>query len=346
MLVKNYSQILKGTYSLIDLRSNKEYIKGSLPHSVNIPILDDSEREKVGIEYVKFGKKAAINMGENLVSESKKEKRVDLWINHLKEFPNSIFYCMRGGLRSQIAQSWLKEKGVEIPIVIGGYKKLRSECINIHNSIKKLNQNWIIIGGKTGSGKTNLIEKISNSIDLEKIANHRGSAFGAKNSFQPTTINFENNLAIELLKKDNKEYLVMEDESRSIGKRIIPEIWYQKMKESEVYILKTSLEERIFNIRKEYIENIIQRNITKEILKNSILDSLTKIKKKLGGANFNEIANIIYKSFLNDNLDNHNQWIEKLLTLYYDPMYDYQLLKKKDRVTFSGNFIEIKSKLN
>ena len=345
MIVKNYYQILKSNHSLIDLRSQSEFEKGSFPNAINIPILNDDEREKVGIEFNNFGKNSALDLGKKLVNNSKKKKRVNLWLNHLNKFPKTNLLCMRGGLRSHIAQEWLRENGKEVPLVLGGYKKLRNHCIKILDRIEEIDQNWIIIGGRTGSGKTKLIKKISNSIDLENIANHKGSAFGSNTTLQPSTINFENKLAVEFLQKKLNKFLILEDESRSIGKRIIPEKWYQKMRKSQVYILETTFEDRVLNIRKEYVDEKIQSNVTKELLKNSIINSLYNIKKKLGGVNFQKISNMILKSFSQSNMNNHNEWIGSLLKLYYDPMYDYQLLRKKERISFAGNFDEIKSKL-
>ena len=346
MIVNNYYHILKSNHSLIDLRSQFEFEKGSFPNAVNIPILNDYEREKVGKEFNNFGKNSAINLGKKLVSDSKKNKRINMWLDHLTEFPESILFCMRGGLRSQIAQEWLKENGRDVPLIFGGYKKLRNYCMLTLDTIEQKKQKWIIIGGRTGSGKTKLIKKISSSIDLENIANHKGSAFGSNITSQPSTINFENRLAIEFLNKESNEFLILEDESRSIGKRTIPEKWYQKMKNSQVYMLDTTFDDRVLNIRKEYVDEKIESNFSKELLRDSILTSLFKIKKKLGAVNFNEISNIILKAFSQDNIDQHDEWIKSLLNLYYDPMYDYQLLKKKERITFSGNFNEIKSKLD
>ena len=102
-------------------------------------------------------------------------------------------------MRSKIASKWLRDIGLNIPVINGGYKALRQTCLNIIESVKNDNKRWIIIGGRTGSGKTTLISSIYNSVDLEQLANHRGSAFGQKQDPQPTPINFENILAIKYL---------------------------------------------------------------------------------------------------------------------------------------------------
>ena len=98
-------------------------------------------------------------------------------------------------LISEIAQSWLKEVGCDIKRISGGFKALRNTCLSVLNDASSDNKKWIIISGRTGSAKTKLINILDNSICLEGLANHRGSAFGSFDTPQPTPINFENNLA-------------------------------------------------------------------------------------------------------------------------------------------------------
>ena len=119
--------LIQNKYKFIDLRSEKEFQKGSIPNSINLPILSDKEHESVGIEYKKNGQQSAIELGHTLVFGKVKDKRVQGWCDFIKKYPKTKIFCHRGGLRSQIALDWLKESGVNTSSVPGGYKNLRSK---------------------------------------------------------------------------------------------------------------------------------------------------------------------------------------------------------------------------
>ncbi len=325
----------------IDIRSPKEYQKGSLPGSVNLPILLDHEYESVGLAYKKYGSKAALNLGHSLVFGEIKIERVNSWISFIKKNPNAILFCSRGGKRSEIAKLWLSELGVEVPIVKDGYKSLRNTCIEVLDSAPLQDKKWIIIGGLTGSNKTNLIKNKKMSIDLEMIANHRGSAFGAFKTPQPSQINFENKLAFSYL-NHTSDILFLEDESKTIGKNYLPISWYEKMQSSALIIIKTSMEERINNIYNEYIKLPMQDKNGSTILFLSLSNSLNKIKKRIGGKNHDDIQKNMKQAFKLNKQALHKDWIQKILINYYDPMYKYQLNKRKDLVSFEGDYETVK----
>ena len=157
----------------IDLRSEREFLKGTIPGSINIPILNDEEYEKVGKRYKAEGQEAATKLGFQLVNDDLKKQRIDLWIDHIKDNPSCYIFCYRGGLRSKIASNWLRKENIRVRILQGGYKKFRSYIISQHIDISNYNKSWNVIGGLTGSGKTKLLNHFEESIDLEKIANHR-----------------------------------------------------------------------------------------------------------------------------------------------------------------------------
>ena len=138
--------------SNIDLRSEDEFKKGSIPSSINIPILTNEQFKQVGIEYKKNGSDSAVLLGHSLVKGESKKKLVKLWAEHLKENPGSLVYCFRGGMRSEIAVKWLQDYGVNVEKLVGGYKNFRSWIISQHLNIDKYKKEWIIIGGLTGSG--------------------------------------------------------------------------------------------------------------------------------------------------------------------------------------------------
>ncbi len=349
-LIDDFEFIFKNNIPIIDTRAPIEFEKGSFPNAVNMPLMFDEERKEVGTCYKNHGKDKALELGHKLVSGEKKKERVKMWVDFAKKHPNGAIFCFRGGLRSQIAQKWIYENSqISFPKIVGGYKKLRNFLIeNIESST--LRKKFIVVGGQTGCGKTILINEIDNSIDLEGIANHRGSAFGNMTSPQPTQINFENKLSIELIK--SSESIVLEDEGANIGSVQIPKNFFNKMSLSPLVLLEAAIEERIKISLEDYVENMLKRYMNLDPLtasnnfSNYWEQSLDKIQKRIGLKRYHDLKNdlnLALRNFLNNNDNSHFIGIiEKLLTEYYDPMYSYQISKKKDRIIFSGNFQEVK----
>ena len=329
---------LLSSYKNIDLRSEKEFHKGTIPGSVNIPILSNDEFENVGKEYKNKGQEAAINLGLQLVKGDLKNKRIDAWKNHLNKNPGCFIFCYRGGLRSKIAQEWLEKENIIVQRISGGYKNFRSNILDEHVNSKYDINKWMIIGGLTGSGKTALLSQFKETIDLEKIANHRGSAFGKNISPQPSQADFENELTLKYINHSHSNIL-LEDESRSIGRVTLPSTWYEKMQSSKLVVLKISADERVNNILDEYVLQILKTSNNVQELLNQYLFSLEKIKKRLGDKLFKEISDLMIKAFKMDNLDSHKKWISKLLIGYYDPMYNYKLKLRKEYIVHIGDDI-------
>ena len=329
---------LLSSYKNIDLRSEKEFHKGTIPCSVNIPILSNDEFENVGKEYKNKGQEAAINLGLQLVKGDLKNKRIDAWKNHLNNNPGCFIFCYRGGLRSKIAQEWLEKENIIVQRISGGYKNFRSNILDEHVNSKYDINKWMIIGGLTGSGKTALLSQFKETIDLEKIANHRGSAFGKNISPQPSQADFENELTLKYINHSHSNIL-LEDESRSIGRVTLPGTWYEKMQSSKLVVLKISTDERVNNILDEYVLQILKTSNNVQELLNQYLFSLEKIKKRLGDKLFKEISDLMIKAFKMDNLDSHKKWISKLLIGYYDPMYNYKLKLRKEYIVHIGDDI-------
>ena len=329
-------ELLKNKTPLIDLRSPLEFTKGTFPQSVNLPILNNDERAEVGKTYKYHGNAAAVELGHRLVSGDNKEIRVSGWKRFIDKNPSTWMYCMRGGQRSNIAQDWLDDIGVKVPIVTGGYKVLRQTSLEILDSVKDDKKRWTVLSGRTGTGKTVILNQMESSIDLEHHAAHRGSAFGGFLSNQPTPIDFENRLAIDYLRHDHQT-LILEDESRTIGKVAIPNAWFHRMQNSEMVLIKISLEERIQNIINDYILAPLGDGISKTDLLLSLRSSLMKIEKRLGGDNFREIRAKMDQAFLDQKHFRHDAWIEQLLNVYYDPLYDYQIKSKADRCIYQSD---------
>ena len=173
----SFVSLFKNQASFLDVRAPIEFEQGSIPGSINLPLLTDDQREAVGKTYRKYGKDEAIYLGQRLISGNTKKSRLFEWTNFCENHENPTIFCHRGGLRSQIAQNWLyEEKGIEVPRISGGYKALRLFAIDALERIPAT-PNLLIIGGKTGTAKTQIINSLPHAIDLEGLANHRGSAF-------------------------------------------------------------------------------------------------------------------------------------------------------------------------
>ena len=340
MHLRNLSNV-----SNIDLRSENEFKKGSIPQSVNIPILNNDQFKKVGIEYKKNGSDAAIALGHSLVKGSLKENLIHHWTEHLKKNPECLLYCFRGGMRSEIAVKWLNDCGVKVNRLKGGYKNFRNWVISQHLDIENYIKDWIIIGGLTGSGKTDFLRSFKESIDLERIANHRGSAFGVRDSGQPTQSNFENILTLDYL-NHKYEKLILEDESRTIGRAGLPGFWYQKMQSSKLVILEVDDDKRAENIYYEYVYDEINNGNSEDKLLEKYLGSLNNIKRRLGNVVYDNIKDLMKSAFHQNEKEIHKEWILTLLTSYYDKMYSYKLDMRKDFIVHKGDIESCRDYIN
>lgn len=331
-VVSDYDALLRAGGGFIDVRAPVEFGRGTVPGAVNLPILNDEERAAVGTRYRRRGQQAAVALGEELVSGDVRLARIEAWSEFAGSHPECSLYCARGGLRSRIAQGWLAEAGFAVPRVEGGFKSLRQFCLRaIDDAAASLR--FIVVGGRTGSGKTAVLSHAAASIDLEGLANHRGSAFGERDSPQPPPVGFENALAVELLKllaRRTTATVAVEDESRQIGRLAVPVALYEAMQAAPIVAIEADLDRRVENILTEYV---IEAPNPHEHLP----ESFARIRKRLGGARHREIGELLTAALANDDPDLHRAWIRRLLTDYYDPMYDYQIEAKQARIVYRGD---------
>ncbi|MAD77499.1 MAG: tRNA 2-selenouridine(34) synthase MnmH [Rheinheimera sp.] len=345
-LVANYQQSLCQQLPLLDLRAPLEFDRGAFAGSVNLPLMSDSERTAIGLCYKQQGQQAAIALGHKLVQGELKTARVAAWRDFALKQPNGLLYCARGGLRSQIAQQWLADAGVVYPRVKGGFKALRQAAITVIDQAASLPM--LLLAGPTGSGKTRLLRQL-HAVDLEALANHRGSAFGRKLAAQPAQIRFENDLAAALLQvqKAKPAYLLLEDESLLIGQRNIPHGFFQAMQQSPLLLLDEPLDDRIEVILQDYVVDLLVEATSLhgeqgfEHFGTMLQQAMARIRKRLGGVLYSELNGLLTEALAEQqrsgDVSLHRNWIARLLSDYYDPMYQYQLKKRELPVLMQGN---------
>jgi tRNA 2-selenouridine synthase len=324
----------------LDVRAPVEFAQGHVPGACNLPLLNDEERTVVGTTYKREGSKAAVELGHRLVCGAVKAERIGAWRDFLKA-EGAVIYCFRGGLRSRISQSWLSEEGVEIRRLDGGYKSARRFFMRETESIGR-RLPLTVIAGSSGSGKTKLLRALAADrpvLDLEKLANHRGSAFGALSESQPSQPNFENQLALELMRKNRAGGIVaIEDEGWTIGRLLVPSALFQNLSRSPLVCIEEPLEARAESIWQEYVRDAVAKH--GQAAFTSLVKGVDRISRKLGGARSQEILAEIHageREFqTHGTLNASRDWILKLLTWYYDPFYEKHLSASLDRIRFRG----------
>ncbi len=348
----DFKSIVLNNTPLIDVRAPIEFQKGAFVNAINLPLMNDEERHLVGIKYKKNGNAEAIKLGHKLVSGEIKSKRIEAWSDYITSNPDAMLYCFRGGQRSKISQEWIAQTEKEIVRLKGGYKAFRNYLMQeIEASVEYFKP--FVIGGRTGCGKTIFLKNIQNSIDLEGLANHRGSSFGRRITPQPTQINFENNLAYDLIQKLAKgfEYLLFEDEGKFIGSVYIPKNFASYLAQAPRIILEASMSERIEITFQEYIITA-QESYKKlffdnflDVWKNEIYDAMKRIEKRIGSQRYKKVCelfeNAVQEQINSQSWELYKDWIAYLLEEYYDPMYDYQIQKHESKIIFRGTSQEI-----
>ncbi len=354
--VSDFTTLILNDTPLIDVRAPVEFADGTVSSATNLPLINDSERHEIGLRYKNLGQDAAIDLGHELVQGETKQERVTAWEQFAQQHPEGVLFCWRGGMRSKISQQWLYEQsGIVYPRIEGGFKALRRFLIDETTAISH-SQQLLMLGGRTGSGKTRFLETVQGQVDLEGLANHRGSAFGPRATPQPNQVDFENQLAIELIKHQHAgfSHLILEDEGRNVGARMVPEPLFEQMRAAPLILLNVPDEERISVTFQEYIDDALAefRSLYGEdegfeMWQQYLLTSLDKIRKRLGGQRHQQLK-VVMETALQKHRDHadtqqHNEWIEALLLEYYDPMYDYQIEKKRHKVVFEGDRNAVKN---
>jgi tRNA 2-selenouridine synthase len=301
---------------IIDVRSEGEFAHAHIPGALNLTLLNNEERAIVGTTYKQEGNQAAVLKGYQLVGY----KFHEFLQQAIQLAPDKKvgMYCWRGGLRSNIMAFLLHTAGFEVLLLQGGYKKYRHWVLQTLELTKKIR----IVGGKTGVGKTYILHEIKKLggqvIDLEQLACHRGSAFGALGqSLQPSVEMFENKLAVHWNALDSNKVTWLENESRLIGKVRIPHKVYDAMRQAITYDLQLPLQQRIENILKDY------GSFDKQIL----AECTKKVEKKMGNLRMQQALDFLMANEL-------NAWIFMLLE-YYDKNYLHSKQQRKSETVFA-----------
>ena len=345
----DFATLLLSGAPLIDTRAPVEFAQGAFPGAVNLPLMDDAERAQVGTRYKQAGQQAAIALGHALVAGEVKAARVRAWREFAESHPDGFLYCFRGGLRSRIAQQWLAEAGVPYPRVIGGYKAMRRFLLD-DLAAQCRERRFLVLSGQTGCAKTDLLNGIPGAIDLEGLANHRGSAFGKRLGGQPSQIGFENALAIALLRNRQAHAgapVLLEDESRLIGRVAVPDNLHLAMSAAPVVVLEVPLEARVQHTHRNYIlrnleawQAALGETPGFDAFAEELRQSLANLSRRLGGLRYGQLATQMASALVahrQGHPERHALWIRELLQDYYDPMYAYQLEQKAARVVFRGD---------
>lgn len=349
----DYRALFLGDVPMMDMRAPAEFARGAFPNAYSLPLMSDDERAQVGTCYKQRGQAAAIELGQQLVSGEVRAQRMAAWLDFAHRHPEGYLYCFRGGLRSATVQQWLAEAGVDYPRVRGGYKAMRNFLLRQLEDVPP-KADLRLISGRTGTGKTRVIHALDRSVDLEGRARHRGSAFGQLPGGQPSQIDFENAVAIDLLKWSEKEKgpLYFEDEGHMIGSLHLPLSFREPMAGAPMAVVEETLAERVTVVLEDYILDLGQRYIEhygedegRQRHRAALADSLQRIQRRLGGVRYKELSAILEAAFdqqwRSGDVSAHRDWISSLLADYYDPMYDYQLGKRGGSVLFRGTRADV-----
>jgi len=346
---------------LLDVRAPGEFAVGHIPGAISCPVLEDDERHRVGLTYKQLGQQAAIDLGAELVW-SKRGDRAAAWVKAagLKTGGRILVSCWRGGLRSQLAASWVlewvrewvrealgPEAGIEVARLAGGYKNLRGKLMERIAAPHRMH----VLAGMTGSGKTILLHELladpdfesARVIDLEGLARHRGSSFGhavgpgGNRLPQPSQQEFENALGLGLM-AGARAPLVVEDESYLIGRISVPQVFREQMRAAPVVVVETPIGERARSIFEDYVTRPLDDGCAVEPLWDILAGNILALERRLGGKETSDALKLLGKGRLMPrDFDAQAPWIVFLLERYYDRAYARSTQLDDRNVVFRGD---------
>ena len=300
------NQALKEKVIFIDTRSPKEFSQDHIPGAINNPILTNEERAIVGTLYKQVSQDKAIEKGLELFSQ-KLPEFMKIINQHKKK--KIVIACWRGGMRSRAVVALLDSLKYNVFQLEGGYKSFR-EYVRDQLNHFELKPKLFVLCGLTCTGKTELLQQLPNSLDLEGLAQHRSSLYGAIGLEPSSQKKFENLLLEELTHLNNQPYIFVEGESRRIGDIIIPPFLWKAMCNGKKVLITRSIENRVELGIKEYCDN--QKKIQ------LVIDTTKTLFKVISKENRQKIVNLMEEK-------KYFAAIKILLEKYYDPLYSHTL---------------------
>ncbi|HEX3031161.1 MAG TPA: tRNA 2-selenouridine(34) synthase MnmH [Bacillota bacterium] len=294
----------------VDVRSPGEFAEASIPGAINLPLLDDEERAKVGTVYKQIGPEQARFLGVDVVSPKLSQLMGEL--RELAKQGQIIVFCWRGGMRSKAMCQFAQLVDLPVARLSGGYKAYR-RYINEFMQAPELTSRAIVLDGNTGVGKTEMLDRLAELgvgvVDLEGLANNRGSVFGNVGlGGQPSQKAFDSGLVDALLKPECSTRFVVECESKRIGRLMVPDIVVRAMAEGEHVLLYGSIEKRV--------ERLVNLYCSNPDYKPELCKAVEAIASRLGRAKAEELKILIQEG-------DYAPCVEYLLVYYYDPLYRY-----------------------
>jgi tRNA 2-selenouridine synthase len=305
---------------VVDARSPAEYAEATIPGAINVPFLDDAERSEVGTLYKQAGKQLARRRGVEIVAPKIPELINQVASRQAVTSLPAVVFCWRGGMRSLALTRFLDLAGIPARQMEGGHKVFRRLVLNFFEQ-----EHWgrlLVLRGLTGVGKTYYLHRLAERgypvIDLEGLANHRGSAFGNLGlPPQPSQKMFEALLWDKLRKVPRDSYVLTEGESRHIGRVALPLRFYQALQTETSIWLKASLETRTRNILADY-PAIDQ-------LKEEFARPILALKGNLGKETVSHYLQLLEAG-------NWQELVHELMVNYYDPLYRHTMPEKRIEV--------------
>lgn len=304
-----FDRFLQAPGPILDVRSPAEFAQGHIPDAISFPLFSDAERAQVGTCYKQQGRDQAVELGFALagpkfagfIAEAKAiapDRQVRL-------------HCWRGGMRSEAVAWMLEMAGFQVSLLVGGYKAFRRWAHEQFATPKQI----VILGGMTGTGKTQILAALAEQgaqvIDLEALANHRGSSFGALGlPPQPTNEQFENQLALQWSQLDPQQPVWLEAESRRIGLCRIPDSVFHQMDTAKIIEISRSRAERLAILVEMYGSADRQ----------ALIAATERIRKRLGGLRTQQAVDLLQQNELAN--------ASELILDYYDRTYTYDLQRR------------------
>lgn len=312
-------EVIGKDYLFVDVRTRKEFLEDSIPGAINIPLFDEDERAVVGILYKNKGQMEAIEKGYEFFN-----KKVDDLVSEYNKYKNRkiIIFCWRGGMRSLAVVKLLDSLGFGVYQLEGGYRDYRRYVKGKIDNYK-LKPKLAVLYGLTGVGKSEILNKFDNSLDLEGLAQHRGSIFGDLGLKPNTQKMFESLLFKRLEELKKEKFIIIEGESRKIGNVMIPDFLFKAMKEGFRIRINDSIANRVKRIRKIYDLS------DKEIM----IQKIGFIEKNMGKKKANEMIKLIEDGDVNG-------FLKKVLEEYYDNVYDCSKNKVDYDLTLDKDYVE------